>query len=93
MLAWVPRDRLVSQGDLVDQGWDISFWGNSYPDSVKFWGLKVDKDLAVHGDINTYERALELMRKQAANAKALCAEKVEAVDMPMQGCPATNTSF
>ncbi len=92
VLAWVPRDRLVSQGDLVDQGWDISFWGNSYPDSVKFWGLKVDKDLAVHGDINTYERALELMRKQAANAKAFCA-KVEAVDMPMQGCPATNTSF
>ena len=66
VLAYVPRDRLVAEGDLVDEGWDIVWWGNSYPDSVNYWKLQVDKDLPVHGNIHTYQEVLDLLRKQAA---------------------------
>jgi hypothetical protein len=35
---------------------------------------------------------LELLRKQVANAQALC-QKVEAAGLSMQGCPVTNAGF
>ncbi len=34
ILAYAPAARVVAEGDLVDEGWDIVWWGNSYPDSV-----------------------------------------------------------
>ena len=53
IFAYAPAARVVSEGDLVDESWDISFWANSYPDSVSYWKLHVDKDLPVHGNIHT----------------------------------------
>jgi glyoxylase-like metal-dependent hydrolase (beta-lactamase superfamily II) len=92
VLAYVPRERLVAEGDLVDEGWDIVWWGNTYPDTVKYWKLDVERDLPVHGNIHTYQEVLELLRKQVANAQALC-QKVEAAGLSMQGCPVTNAGF
>jgi Metallo-beta-lactamase superfamily len=90
LFAHVPRDRLVAQGDLVDEGWDIVWWGNSYPDSVKYWKLSVDRDLPVHGNLHTWQEVLGQLRQQTANAVKLCAE-VAAARLNMQGCPVTNT--
>jgi len=92
VFAYVPRDRLVAEGDLVDEGWDIVWWGNSYPDSVNYWKIQVDKDLPVHGNIHTYQEVLGMLRKQAANAQALC-QKVEAAGLSLQGCPLVNVGF
>ncbi|MEQ1581455.1 MAG: MBL fold metallo-hydrolase, partial [Steroidobacteraceae bacterium] len=90
LVAHVPRDKLLAQGDLVDENWDIVWWGNSYPDTVKHWKLDVARDLPVHGNLNTYDRALEHLRRQTANAQKLCAQ-VEAAQLNMQGCPVSNT--
>jgi hypothetical protein len=90
LFAYVPRDRLVSEGDLVDEGWDLVWWGNSYQDSVKYWKIAVDKDLPVHGNIHTYPEVLVLLKQQTANAQKLCAD-VEAAHLSMQGCPVSNT--
>jgi hypothetical protein len=92
LLAYAPSAKVVAQGDLVDEGWDIVFWGNSYPDSVKFWKLDVERDLAVHGNINPYSRSLELLRQQAANAKGFC-DTAERENYAIPGCPATNVGF
>jgi hypothetical protein len=92
LMAWAPSARTISQGDLVDENWDIVWWGNSYPESVRFWNLDVQRDLAVHGNINTWEAALGHLRRQAANATALCG-KAAAAGFSMQGCPATNVGF
>jgi Metallo-beta-lactamase superfamily len=92
VLAYMPRERLVAEGDLVDESWDIVWWGNTYPDTVKYWKLDVEKDLPVHGNIHTYQEVLELLRMQVANAQALCL-KVEAAGLSMQGCPVTNAGF
>jgi glyoxylase-like metal-dependent hydrolase (beta-lactamase superfamily II) len=89
VLAYVPRHRLVSEGDLVDEGWEVVWWGNTYPDTVKYWRLDVDKDLPVHGNIHTYSEVLQFLRKQVANAQALC-DKVRAADLSLQGCPVRN---
>ena len=92
LIAYAPGAKTVSQGDLVDENWDLVFWGNSYPETVNFWKLDVEKDLAVHGRINSYRDALGHLRRQAANAKAFC-EKAAAASFSIPGCPVTNADF
>lgn len=92
VFAYAPGARVIAEGDLVDAAWDIVWWGNSYPDSVTFWKLAVDRDLPVHGNIHTYPEVLQYLRKQAANARVLC-DRVQTSGLTMQGCPATNVEF
>jgi hypothetical protein len=92
VLAYAPGTKTVSQGDLVDENWDLVFWGNSYPETVNFWKLDVERDLAVHGKINTYQDALGHLRRQAANVKAFC-DKAVAASFTVPGCPVTNIGF
>jgi len=89
IFAYAPTARVVAEGDLVDEGWDIVWWGNSYPDSVKYWKLQVDRDLPVHGNMHTYAEVIELLRKQTRNAQDLC-DRVEKSHLAMQGCPVRN---
>jgi hypothetical protein len=92
LIAYAPGAKTVSQGDLVDENWDLVYWGNSYPETVKFWKLDVERDLAVHGKINTYRDALGHLRRQAANAKVFC-DKAAAATFSVPGCPVTNVAF
>ncbi|MEQ1758077.1 MAG: MBL fold metallo-hydrolase [Vicinamibacterales bacterium] len=92
VLAYAPSTKTVSQGDLVDENWDLVFWGNSYPETVSLWKLDVERDLAVHGKINTYQDALGHLRRQAANVKAFC-DKAVAASFTVPGCPVTNIGF
>ncbi len=92
VIAYAPGAKTVSQGDMVDENWDLVFWGNSYPETVSFYKLDVERDLAVHGKINSYQDALGHLRRQAANAKAFC-EKAATAMFAVPGCPATNTEF
>ncbi len=92
VIAYAPGAKTVSQGDLVDENWDLVYWGNSYPETVNFWKLDVERDLAVHGKINTYQDALGHLRRQAANVKTFC-EKAAAANFSVPGCPITNIGF
>jgi len=89
IFAYAPAARVVAEGDLVDEEWDIVWWSNSYPDSVNYWKLQVDKDLPVHGNIHTFAEVLELLEKQTKNAQDLC-DHVEKSHLAMQGCPVRN---
>jgi hypothetical protein len=90
IFAYIPSAKAVAEGDLVDESWDVVWWGDSYPASIKYWNLDVEKDLPVHGNIHTYREVLEYLRKQTQNAQALC-DRVEKAGLAMQGCPVTNT--
>jgi len=90
VFAYAPAAKIVAEGDLVDEGWDIVWWGNSYPDSVNYWKLDVERDLPVHGKMHTYPEVLDLLRKQTRNAQDLC-DHVEKSHLAMQGCPVSNT--
>ena len=92
LFAYAPSARAVSEGDLVDEGWDISFWANSYSDSVTYWKLQVERDLPVHGNIHTYAEVMALIRKQVANAQALC-KRADEAGFSLQGCPVNNATF
>ena len=92
VIAYAPGARTVSQGDLVDESWDLVYWGNSYPETVAHYKLDVDRDLAVHGKINTYQDALGHLRRQANNVKVFC-DKAAAAQFSVPGCPVTNIGF
>jgi hypothetical protein len=89
LFAHVPGLNLVSQGDFTDETWDQSFWANTYPASVAYWKLTVDRDLSVHGNMHTYAEVLDQLRAQIKGAQALCA-KADAAGLPLQGCPVVN---
>jgi hypothetical protein len=90
LFAYSPRDKLIAEGDLVDEGWDLVWWGNSYADSVGYWKLAVNTDLPVHGNIHSYAEVLGLLKQQADNAVKLCAD-ADAAHLSVQGCPVSNT--
>jgi glyoxylase-like metal-dependent hydrolase (beta-lactamase superfamily II) len=89
IFAYVPSAKLVAEGDLVDEGWDIVWWGDSYTASVKYWKLDVEKDLPVHGNIHTWAEVVNYLKTQTKNAQNLC-DRVEKAGLAMQGCPLTN---
>lgn len=86
LIAYAPKQKLVAQGDLFDEGWEMVWWGDSYADTVNHWGIDVDRDLAVHGNINPYAKVLELLAKQTAKAKQFC-EIAREQDYLARGCP------
>ncbi|GFE87687.1 MBL fold metallo-hydrolase [Steroidobacter agaridevorans] len=90
LIAYVARDRLVAEGDLVDEGWNLVWWGNSYPDTVNFWKLEVEWDLPVHGNIHTYSEVIAMLKKQTHGAELLCA-RARGAELSVQGCPVSNT--
>ncbi|HEX4025548.1 MAG TPA: MBL fold metallo-hydrolase [Steroidobacteraceae bacterium] len=90
LVAYVPSAHTLSEGDLIDDTWDASWWGNSYPDTVKYWHLQVNEDLPVHGRMHSYADVIALMKKQTAGAEALCA-KAQRDGFALPGCPVANT--
>ena len=90
LIAWSPSAKTVSEGDLVDEGWDIVWLGNSYMDTVAHLKLDVQRDLPVHGNINPYPAVVEILKKQAKGAEALCA-RADAAALNLQGCPLSMT--
>jgi glyoxylase-like metal-dependent hydrolase (beta-lactamase superfamily II) len=90
LMVYVPRDRLLVQGDLFDVSWEIYWWGSSYMDNVKFRNLQVDRDVPVHGRVLPIADVQQAIAKQIANAQALCAS-VDAAGLSMRGCPVKTT--
>jgi hypothetical protein len=71
LFAYVPRDRILVQADLYDSGWQRHPWGDNLPYNLALHNLKVDKDVPVHGEIQTYADVLKTI-----------ASKKEAVEKP-----------
>jgi hypothetical protein len=90
LVAYVPSAHTLSEGDLMDDTWTASWWGNSYPDTVRYWHLQVDEDLPVHGNKHSYAEVIELTKQQTAGAEALCA-KAQQDGFALPGCPVANT--
>ncbi len=90
LMVYVPRERLLVQGDLFDVSWEVYWWGSSYMDNVKFRNLQVDRDVPVHGRILPLAEVQQGIAKQIANAQALCAS-VDAAGLSMRGCPVKTT--
>jgi hypothetical protein len=63
LFAYVPRDRILVQADLYDSTWQFHHWGaNVITNIEQIRKLKVDKQVPVHGGIQTYAEMVKTMR-------------------------------
>lgn len=61
LMGWVPRDRILVQADLYDSGWQRFPWADNLRENVALRNLKPDKDVPIHGKIETYQDVLKTM--------------------------------
>jgi Metallo-beta-lactamase superfamily len=65
LFAYVPSDRMLVQADLYDSTWQFHHWGaNVITNIEEIRKLKVDKQVPVHGAIESYA---EMVKKMKAN--------------------------
>jgi glyoxylase-like metal-dependent hydrolase (beta-lactamase superfamily II) len=86
VFAYVPRDKLLVQGDFFDIGWEIYFWQNTYIDNIKHWNLQVDTDVPVHGRVSPLPQVLQDIQRMTKAAQELC-DRTRAAGAYMPGCP------
>jgi hypothetical protein len=90
LIAWSRSPKPSPRATLWMRGWDIVWFGNSYPNTVGHWKLDIERDLPVHGNIRPYTTVIELLKKQTRGAEVLCA-RVETAQFNLHGCPSTMT--
>ncbi len=86
LMAYLPEQRLLIQGDLFDVGWEVYFWGNTYEDNLAYRNLSVERDVPIHGRVLPLDEVRATLRQQTQNAADLCAS-VAAASLSMPGCP------
>jgi hypothetical protein len=70
LVAWVPRDRLLSQSDLFDAYWHRHLWADNYFQNLDRLHLHFDKDLPVHGKLLSYEEELAIVKAYQKSPQA-----------------------
>jgi hypothetical protein len=69
LFAYVPRDHILVQADLYDSTWTYHFWGENVIANIeKMRKLRVDKQVPIHGSIQSYRDMVKTIR--AAPKKA-----------------------
>ncbi len=63
LFAYVPRDRILVQADLYDSTWQFHHWGENVITNIEqIRRLKVDKQVPVHGEIQSYAEMVKTIR-------------------------------
>ncbi|HUK34135.1 MAG TPA: MBL fold metallo-hydrolase, partial [Vicinamibacterales bacterium] len=63
LFANVPRDRILVQADLYDSTWQFHHWGENVITNIEqIRKLKVDKQVPIHGEIQTYAEMVKTIR-------------------------------
>ncbi|HVY63979.1 MAG TPA: MBL fold metallo-hydrolase [Gammaproteobacteria bacterium] len=86
LMAYVPAQHLLIQGDLFDVNWEVYFWGTAYEDNVRYRNLVVERDVPIHGRVLPIADVRAGILRQTRNAAQLCA-RVDAAGLSMPGCP------
>jgi glyoxylase-like metal-dependent hydrolase (beta-lactamase superfamily II) len=86
LLAYIPEEKLLIQGDLFDLNWEGYFWGNTYDDNIAYRQMDVERDLPIHGRVTPVGEVHRILEQQKGNARALCSQVANA-GLSMPGCP------
>lgn len=86
LMAHLPNERLLIQGDLFDLNWEVYFWGDTYDANLAYRDIEVERDVPVHGRVFGIEEVRRRISEQISNARTLCTE-VDSAGLSMPGCP------
>jgi len=62
LFAYVPRERMLVQADLYDSTWLRHLWGENVLTNIERRGLKVDRDVPVHGAIEPFAQMVKTIK-------------------------------
>jgi len=62
LFAYIPRDRMLVQADLYDNTWLRHLWGENVLANIERRGLKVDRDVPVHGAIEPFAQMVKTIK-------------------------------
>ena len=86
LLAYIPDEKLLLQGDLFDLNWQTYFWGNTYDDNVAYRNMEIERDVPIHGRVTPIADVHRILEQQKGNARDLCSQ-VATAGLSMPGCP------
>jgi hypothetical protein len=86
LFAYVPKDRLLVEGDFFDVGWELYWWQNTYADNIAYRHLQVETDVPVHGRVLPLAQVLLDVQRMTKAAENLCARR-QSAGVFSQGCP------
>ena len=72
LMAWVPRDRLLIEGDLFDHTWENYPWTTNFGDNVQLRKLDVAKDVPVHGVVMPWSQVQQSIAAKVDTTRRLC---------------------
>ena len=49
VFAYLPKERLMMEGDLGDEAWQLHWWGSAYAANIAHRGIEPERNVAVHG--------------------------------------------
>lgn len=61
LMGWAPAAHILVQADLYNSNWKRFPWAANLKENVALRGLKVEKDVPIHGDIETWPEVLTRM--------------------------------
>jgi glyoxylase-like metal-dependent hydrolase (beta-lactamase superfamily II) len=67
--AYVPRDNLLVQGDLMDMTWVRQPWAENYRQNLAMRKIHFAKDIPVHGRIATFDEEMAALAEMEARTK------------------------
>jgi hypothetical protein len=87
VFAYLPKERLMMEGDLGDEAWQLHWWGSAYAANIRHRGIEPLTNIAVHGSGPlSIEQTLANTRKQIEAAAEYC-RTTEAGGRYVFGCP------
>jgi hypothetical protein len=64
LYAYVPRDRLLAQADLFDNGWFWHPWGDGFLEDLALRDLQVEQHVPIHGPRQLHTEVLATLREK-----------------------------
>jgi hypothetical protein len=86
LFAYVPKDRLLVEGDFFDVGWELYWWQKTYADNIAYRQLQVDSDVPVHGRVVPIAQVMQDIERMTKAAEAVCT-RTQAAGVFTPGCP------
>lgn len=72
LFAWVPRSRVLIEGDLFDPTWQNYPWGDVLANNAKLRHLNPALEVPVHGTIMSWDAVIKRIHEEEQPTKRLC---------------------
>ena len=87
VFAYLPKHRLMMEGDLGDEAWQLHFWDSALAANIAHYGIEPERNIAVHGSGPlSIEQTLANNQRQIDAAVEYC-RTTEAGGRYVFGCP------